>query len=127
MPVGRQDLIKRVATKTNKSVKESTVFVNGTLESILEALKEGDAVRLVGFGVFSVKDTAPSVRVNPQTREKINVPARKRVKFTPGKDLNDAVAGHHAPPLPPPNRKPRSNRSLPDAEHLAGQHGRGPQ
>jgi nucleoid DNA-binding protein len=32
--------------------------------------------------------------VNPQTREKINVPARKRVKFTPGKELNDAVAGH---------------------------------
>jgi nucleoid DNA-binding protein len=44
--------------------------------------------------VFSVKDTAPSVRVNPQTRQKINVPARKRVKFTPGKDLNDAVAVH---------------------------------
>jgi DNA-binding protein HU-beta len=95
MPVGRQELIKRVANKTNKSVKESTVFVNGTLESILEALKEGEAVRLVGFGVFSVKDTAASVRVNPQTREKINVPARKRVKFTPGKDLNDAVATHH--------------------------------
>jgi nucleoid DNA-binding protein len=100
MPVGRQDLIKRVATKTNKSVKESTVFVNGTLEAILEALKEGDAVRLVGFGVFSVKDTAASVRVNPQTREKINVPARKRVKFTPGKDLNDAVASHHAAAKP---------------------------
>src|SRR6478609_4327226 len=93
MPVGRQELIKRVATKTNKSVKESTVFVNGTLESIREALQSGDSVRLVGFGVFSVKDTAPSVRVNPQTRAKINVPARKRVKFTPGKELNDAVAG----------------------------------
>ncbi len=98
MPVGRQELIKRVATKTNKSVKESTVFVNGTLDAVLEALKEGDSVRLVGFGVFSVKDTAASVRVNPQTREKINVPARKRVKFTPGKDLNDAVAGSKAAP-----------------------------
>ncbi len=93
MPVGRQELIKRVATKSNKSVKESTVFVNAALDAIREALETGDSVRLVGFGVFSVKDTAPSVRVNPQTREKINVPARKRVKFTPGKELNDAVAG----------------------------------
>lgn len=93
MPVGRQDLIKRVANKTNKSVKESTVFVNGTLEAIKEALEGGDTVRLVGFGVFSVKETAPSMRVNPQTREKINVPARKRVKFTPGKELNEAVGG----------------------------------
>lgn len=92
MPVGRQDLIKRVATKSNKSVKESTAFVNSTLEAIREALETGESVRLVGFGVFSVKDTAASVRVNPQTREKINVPARKRVKFTAGKELNDAVA-----------------------------------
>lgn len=93
MPVGRQDLIKRVATKANKSAKETTEFVNATLEAVRDALKEGESVRLVGFGVFSVKDTAPSVRVNPQTRQKINVPARKRVKFTPGKELNDAVAG----------------------------------
>jgi DNA-binding protein HU-beta len=91
MPVGRQDLIKAVAGKANKSVKETTEFVNATLEAIRETLEKGDTVRLVGFGVFSVKDTAASVRVNPQTREKINVPARKRVKFTAGKELNDAV------------------------------------
>jgi nucleoid DNA-binding protein len=91
MPVGRQDLIKMVAGKTSKSVKETTEFVNSTLESIRETLEKGDTVRLVGFGVFQVKDTAESVRVNPQTREKINVPARKRVKFTAGKELNDAV------------------------------------
>src|SRR5215469_2251199 len=90
MPVGRQDLIKMVAGKTSKSVKETTELVNSTLESIRETLEKGDTVRLVGFGVFQVKDTAASVRVNPQTREKINVPARKRVKFTAGKELNDA-------------------------------------
>jgi nucleoid DNA-binding protein len=92
MPVGRQELIKRVATKSNKSIKESTAFVNATLDTIKEALEQGDSVRLVGFGVFSVRDTAESQRVNPQTREKITVPARKRVKFTPGKELNEAVA-----------------------------------
>jgi DNA-binding protein HU-beta len=93
MPVGRQELIKRVATSANKSVKESTTFVNATLDTIRDVLKSGDSVRLVGFGVFSVKDTAPSVRVNPQTRQKINVPARKRVKFSAGKELSAAVAG----------------------------------
>ena len=98
MPVGRQDLIKLVANKSQKSVKESTAFVNATLEAIRETLESGDSVRLVGFGVFSVKDTAPSVRVNPQTREKINVPARKRVKFTAGKELSEAVAGPAAKP-----------------------------
>ncbi len=95
MPVGRQELIKRVAAKSNKSIKESTAFVNSTLDTIKEALEKGEPVRLVGFGVFSVRQTAESQRVNPQTRAKITVPARKRVKFTPGKELNEAVA--HAP------------------------------
>jgi DNA-binding protein HU-beta len=106
MPVGRQDLIKRVAAKSNKSVKESTVFVNAVLETIRESLEEGDAVSLVGFGKFSVKETAPSTRVNPQTRAKISVPARKRVKFSPGKELADAVAG--AKEAPAAESKPAS-------------------
>ena len=100
MPVGRQDLIKAVAQKEGKSIKETTGFVNATLETIRQTLETGDSVRLVGFGVFSVRDTAASVRVNPQTREKINVPARKRVKFTPGKELNDAVGGHKGKAAP---------------------------
>lgn len=99
MPVGRQDLIKKVAAKANKSAKESTEFVNATLEAIRESLQSGESVRLVGFGVFSVRERAASVRVNPQTRQKIDVPAKKAVKFTPGKELNDAVAGaKHAAP-----------------------------
>jgi len=106
MPVGRQDLIKLVANKSQKSVKESTAFVNATLDAIRETLESGDSVRLVGFGVFSVKDTAPSVRVNPQTREKINVPARKRVKFTAGKDLSEAIAGPAAAAAKAPAAKP---------------------
>lgn len=99
MPVGRQDLIKLVATKSNKSVKESTVFVNAVLEAIRESLEKGEAVSLVGFGKFSVKETAPSVRVNPQTRAKIQVPARKRVKFSPGKDLAETVAASKHKPV----------------------------
>ena len=39
MPVGRQDLIKAVAGKANKSVKETTEFVNATLEAIRETLE----------------------------------------------------------------------------------------
>jgi DNA-binding protein HU-beta len=89
--IGKQDLIRKVATKAGKSAKETTDLINATLETIRESLEAGDDVRLVGFGAFSVRSTAARVGVNPQTREKIQVPARQRVKFTPGKELNDAV------------------------------------
>ncbi len=89
--VGKQELIRRIATKAGKSAKETTDLVNATLDTIRESLEGGDDVRLVGFGAFTVRETAARVGVNPQTRAKIQVPARKRVKFTPGKELNDAV------------------------------------
>ena len=92
MPVGRQDLIKLVAGKTSKSAKETGEMVNATLDAIKGSLEKGETVRLVGFGVFAVKRTAESERVNPQTRQKIKVPARNRVKFTSGKELTEAVA-----------------------------------
>jgi len=89
--IGKQELIRRVATKAGKSAKETTDLINATLDAVRESLEHGDDVRLVGFGAFSVRETAARTGVNPQTRAKIQVPARKRVKFTPGKELNDAV------------------------------------
>ncbi len=104
MPVGRQDLIKMVAGKTNKSAKETTEMVNATLDAIKGSLEKGETVRLVGFGVFSVKHTAESQRVNPQTRQKINVPARNRVKFAAGKELTEAVAKTKLPEAKPASK-----------------------
>lgn len=46
-----------------------------------------------GFGVLSVRERKATAARNPQTGEKINVPAKKVVKFTPAKHLKDAVEG----------------------------------
>ncbi len=90
--ISKQDLIKKVVAKTNKTTKESTEFVNAVLDAIRESLQNGDEVRLINFGAFSVKESAEHGGVNPQTREKIVVPKKMRVRFTPGKELNDAVS-----------------------------------
>lgn len=90
--IGKTELIRRVASKTGKSNKETSDLVNETLDAIRDALKSGEEVRLVGFGSFAVKTTAARTGVNPQTRAKIQVPSKRRVRFSPGKELNDAVA-----------------------------------
>jgi DNA-binding protein HU-beta len=89
--IGKQELIRKVSTRAGKSAKETTDLINATLDTIRECLEAGEDVRLVGFGAFSVRTTAARTGVNPQTRAKIQVPERQRVKFTPGKELNDAV------------------------------------
>lgn len=88
----KQELIKKVSEKTGKTNKDTTEIVNALFESIQESLGSGEEVRLINFGVFSVKQTAERQGVNPRTREKITVPASMRVRFTPGKDLNESVA-----------------------------------
>lgn len=90
--VTKQDLIKKVVAKSSKTNRDVTEIINATLDSIRESLEAGDEVRLINFGVFSVKESAARPGVNPKTREKMEVPAKMRVKFAPGKELNDAVA-----------------------------------
>lgn len=89
--IGKTELIRRVAQSSGKSNKETADLVNATLDAVRDALKAGEEVRLVGFGSFSVRTTAARTGVNPQTRAKIQVPSKQRVRFSPGKELNDAV------------------------------------
>jgi DNA-binding protein HU-beta len=90
--LGKIDLIARVAQRSGTSVKETSTIINAMLETIRDALKGGDEVRLTGFGSFGVRTRAAHKAVNPQTRAKIRVPAKQRVRFSAGKGLSDAVA-----------------------------------
>ena len=61
------------------------------LESIAGALKDGDEVRLPGFGTFSVRQRNASKGRNPRTGEPIQIPASKLPKFKAGKILKEAL------------------------------------
>jgi nucleoid DNA-binding protein len=61
------------------------------IDGIAEALKTGDRVTLVGFGTFKVATRKARTGLNPQTKKKMNIPARKVPKFTPGKGLKDKI------------------------------------
>lgn len=89
--VTKQDLIKKVVAKTGKTTRDVTDMLSATLDAIRESLEAGEEVRLINFGVFTVRESKERSGVNPQTRAKIKVPAKMRVKFAPGKELNDAV------------------------------------
>jgi nucleoid DNA-binding protein len=89
--IGRQELSKRIAKQTKLSQKQASEVLEATLDSIREALESGDEVRLVGFGSFKVRQSAARKGVNPRDRQPIEVPAKERVRFFPGKELSEAV------------------------------------
>jgi len=89
--VGRQELTKRIASQAKLTQKKAQEVLEATLDSIREALQSGNEVRLVGFGSFKVRKSAARKGVNPRDRKPIQVPAKNRVRFSPGKELADAV------------------------------------
>ena len=89
--IGRQELSKRIAKEAKLSQKQAAEVLEATLTAIREALQNGDEVRLVGFGSFKVRRSAARKGVNPRDRKPITVPAKDRVRFSPGKELSDAV------------------------------------
>jgi|SRR6266702_3068016 DNA-binding protein HU-beta len=89
--VGRQELTKRIAAQADLTQKKAGEVLEALLEGIREELKSGHEVRLVGFGSFKVRASAARKGVNPRTHEAIEVPAKDRVRFSPGKELSEAV------------------------------------
>ena len=60
-------------------------------ELIFKNLASGKEVSIHGFGVFKTEDRAPRKGRNPRTGEAIDIPARRVVKFVPGKALREYV------------------------------------
>jgi DNA-binding protein HU-beta len=88
--MNKTDLVNEVA-KVVGTKKEAQEAVECVLDSITKALKENEAVSLVGFGTFKVSNRKARTGRNPQTGKEIEIEARNVPKFTPGKDLKDAV------------------------------------
>ena len=61
------------------------------MKAIKDALVDGDKIALVGFGTFSVSERPAREGINPATKEKIQIAAKKVVKFKAGAELADAL------------------------------------
>ena len=91
--MNKEQLIAKIAGD-NKITK---VLAKGVLDSftgtVKKSLKKGDKIALIGFGTFSVGKRKARTGRNPQTGKKINIPAKKTVKFKAGKEFGNFVNG----------------------------------
>jgi len=85
--MNKTQLVECVALEANLTKKVAAEAVDAVLSVMTKALKEGDAVKLVGFGNFTVKQRAQRQGRNPMTGEEITIPASTYVSFKPSKNL----------------------------------------
>lgn len=89
--MNKTELINAVAEASELSKKDATKAVDSVFDTILDALKNGEKIQLIGFGNFEVRERSARKGRNPQTGEEIEIPASKVPAFKPGKALKDAV------------------------------------
>lgn len=85
--MNKTELINEIAAKTGSSKNVVKANLEATLQVISEALAKEDKVALIGFGTFAVVEKEARTGINPRTKEKIEIPARKVVKFKPSAEL----------------------------------------
>jgi len=85
--MNKRDLIESIASGAQISRVAAERGLNSMLETIAEAIESGERVTLMGFGSFTVVERAPRLGRNPKTGEEVPIPARKSVRFRPGKEL----------------------------------------
>ncbi len=89
--MNKTELVANVAEKAGISKKDADKAVAAVFDAIVDSLKKGDKVALVGFGTFEVRARAARNGINPLTKAPIKIAASKNPVFKAGKAFKDAI------------------------------------
>ena len=89
--MNKSELIDKIAAKAGLTKVDAKKALDATTEVIKEALVAGDKVALIGFGTFSVSERPAREGINPLTKQKIKIAAKKVAKFKAGAELAAAL------------------------------------
>jgi len=83
--ITKKELVDRIADKTNCKRALVKDIVQSLFDEIIEDLGRGNRLEFRDFGVFETKERAARVAQNPKTLQRVNVPAKRTVKFKVGR------------------------------------------
>ena len=89
--MNKEEMVGALSQRARLTRKDAETALDAVFEIITETLSSGGKVKIVGFGVFEVKNRAPKVGRNPGDNIPVPIPARKIPIFKPGKLLKEAV------------------------------------
>lgn len=89
--MNKTDLIRAIHSVRGGSISETRYFLEIVLDSIAKELKNGGDITFQGFGSFTLWHQRERLGRNPKSGEPAQIPARKSVKFKPGKGLIETL------------------------------------
>jgi integration host factor subunit beta len=119
--VTKKELVNRIADRTGVTKVVAKEIIQSFLNEIITELSEGNRLEFREFGVFESRDRAARRAQNPRTLEKVEVPAKRIVKFKVGRLMRKKVGGEDVGDLTlddDDDDVPAPRRSAPQAPKL---------
>jgi integration host factor subunit beta len=91
--VTKKKLVDRVAANTQITQVGAKAIINSFLDEIISELAKGNRLEFRDFGVFETVTRAARVAQNPKTLERVQVPAKRTVKFKMGRLMREKLSG----------------------------------
>ena len=96
--MNKTEFAKALAERTDMTVTQAVHVTDEFLDLLKQGVSKGERIAFLGFGTFSVTRRAARTGVNPRNpSQKVKIPARNVVRFTPGTSLKDAANGKYKP------------------------------
>lgn len=89
--MNKSELVNAIAGGTDLTKAQAKAALDVTLNAIADALKDGDKVALLDFGNFTVTERPARTGINPATKQAIEIPAKKVIKFKPASEVAAAL------------------------------------
>ena len=89
--MNKTELVNAIAANAGLKKDDAKKALDATLQAVADALKGGDKVALLGFGTFAVTERPARTGINPATKEKIQIAAKKVIKFKAGAELANEI------------------------------------
>ena len=97
MALTRADMAESLFNEIGLNKKEARELVDLFFQELEACLVDGEQIRLAGFGNFNLRDKGERPGRNPKTGEKVPIPARRVVTFSPGEKLKARVETYAGP------------------------------
>ncbi len=90
--ITKKELIDRIAERTQAKRVAVKSIIQAFLNEITRELSENNRLEFRDFGVFETRTRAARVAQNPKTLERVEVPAKRTVKFKMGRLMRENLS-----------------------------------
>ena len=99
--ITKKELVDRIAENTNTKRVVVKDVIQRFLNEIIDELGKGNRLEFRDFGVFETKQRAARIAQNPKTLQRVQVPAKRTVKFKVGRLMKEKLLDEPAPEQAP--------------------------